>query len=159
MAESRLISYDKDKNVIKWYYEDHKTEEKVEVEETGKTLLEKLIVHIPDENYRMVRYYGFYNNKCQKLLDKIHELLGKEGKLSLDRYERKKKLNSKLSMLKFRQLSIDTYNRDPLKCKCGCTMIYDYSYNPLEGRINDREYRKECVNEMRYLWLQRICIT
>ena len=158
MAESRLTSYDKNTDIVEWYYEDHKTEERIEVVETGRSLLEKLIIHIPDENYRMVRYYGFYNNKCQKLLDKIHELLGKEGKLSLDRTERKNKLKAKFKLIRFRQLSIDTYNRDPLKCKCGSIMNYIWSYNPLEKRINDREYRKECIDEMRHLRIPRVYV-
>lgn len=157
MAESRIISYDKKNDDIKWFYEDHKTEKRIEVLEKGKSLLEKLIIHILDENFRMVRYYGFYNNKCQKLLDKVHELLGKKGKHSLDRVKRKNLLKSKFKMIRFRQLSIDSYNRDPLKCKCGSIMVYESSYNPLEGRINDRDYRKECINEMRSLRLRRIC--
>lgn len=54
MAESRIISYDKKNDDVKYFYEDHKTEKKIEIVEKGKSLLEKLIIHIPDENFRMV---------------------------------------------------------------------------------------------------------
>ena len=156
MAESRILSYDKDNDDILWYYEDHKTEEKIEVKETGLDLLKRMIIHIPDKHFHMVRCYGFYNSKCQDILDIVHSLLGKEGRKALDRKERKKRLEEKLEALKFRRLLIDTYNRDPLKCSCGSFMMYIYTYDPLEGKHNDREYRRSCIDEMRELRLRRI---
>ena len=72
MAESRLLSYDREDDIVRWFYDDHKTEERVEVEESGLELLKKMIIHIPDDNFRMNRYYGFYNNREQELLDKLH---------------------------------------------------------------------------------------
>ena len=59
MAESRILSYDKESDDVKWYYDDHKTDERIEVKETGIDLLKKMIIHIPDEGFRTVRYYGF----------------------------------------------------------------------------------------------------
>ena len=76
MAESRIVSYDKETDQVQWFYNDHKTEERIDVCETGKELLEKIFIHIPESHFRMVRYYGFYNNKKQDLLDKLHEQLG-----------------------------------------------------------------------------------
>ena len=81
MAESRITYYNKDSDDITRYYEDHKTEEKVEVKEFGLDLLKKMIIHIPEKGFRMVRYYGFYHPKCQDLLDEIHKLLGHEKKV------------------------------------------------------------------------------
>ena len=63
MAESRILSYNKQDDSIEWFYDDHTTEERIEVRESGLELLKKMIIHIPDDNFRMVRYYGFYNNK------------------------------------------------------------------------------------------------
>ncbi len=155
MAESRLLSYDKDANEVSWYYEDHKTNERVEVKETGKQLLEKMIIHIPDKDFRMVRYYGFYNNKCHDTLDKINELLGKEKSKYQTYLEKKKTLKIKLDKLKFRTQIADTYNRDIFKCGCGGTFKYTYTHNPLEGIKNDREYRTRCIDEMRKMRIQR----
>ena len=155
MAESRLLSYDSKTDNVLWWYEDHKTEEKIIVNETGKKLLGKMIIHIPDKDFKMTRYYGFYNNKCNDVLDIINELLGKENKIHHSKEQRKQLLKEKLDKLKFRTQIMDTYNRDVFKCKCGGTFEYIFTYNPLEGGSNDRQYRKNCIDEMRMLWLSR----
>lgn len=78
MAESRINSYNKLTDEVSWYYDDHTTNERITVNETGLDLVKKIIIHIPDKDFRMVRYYGFYNNKCIDTLDKVNKLLGKE---------------------------------------------------------------------------------
>lgn len=155
MAESRITSYDKKTDDVVWFYDDHKTEERIVVKEKGINLLKKMIIHIPDKNFRLVRYYGFYNNKCQDMLEKIHVLLGKESKRVKTKHVREKMLVAKLNKLKFRTMCIDSYNKDVLRCVCGCEMRYVDSYDPLDGITNDRKYREDCINEMRKLWLHR----
>ncbi len=155
MAESRLISYNKETDEVSWYYEDHKTEERIEVKETGKQLLEKMIIHIPNKQFRMVRYYGFYNNKCHNTLDDINKLLGKDKSKYQSYLEKKQILKQKLDKLKFRTQVADTYNRDVFKCGCGGTFRYTFTYNPLEGIKNDREYRNSCIDEMRKMRVPR----
>ena len=114
-----------------------------------------MIIHIPDKGFRMVRYYGFYHPKCQELLDEIHKLLGKEKKVYRDKEARKKQLKQKLDKLRFRTQMADTCNKDIFRCECGNTFYYVYTYNPLQGVSNDREYRKESIDEMRSLRLSR----
>ena len=115
-----------------------------------------MIIHIPDKNFRMIRYYGFYHPKCQNLLDDIHRLLGNEKKTYRNKTQRKQELKYKLDKLKFRTHMADTYNKDIFKCdECGNSFYYIYTYNPLEGIINDRQYRKDCIDEMRNLQLSR----
>lgn len=156
MAESRISLYNKDSDDITWYYEDHKTNKKIEVKEYGLDLLKKMIIHIPDKNFRMIRYYGFYHPKSQNLLDDIHRLLGNEKKTYRNKTQRKQELKYKLDKLKFRTHMADIYNKDIFKCdECGNSFYYIYTYNPLEGIINDRQYRKDCINEMRSLQLSR----
>ena len=48
-----------------------------------------MIIHIPDKDFRMTRYYGFYNNKCNDVLDAINELLGKQNKYHTNKIQRK----------------------------------------------------------------------
>lgn len=155
MAESRINRYDKESDTVEWFYDDHRTEERIIVKESGLDLLEKIIIHIPDTGFRMIRYYGFYNNKKQDLLNKLHEQLGRVRKISRDRNERKRSLRNKMNRLHFRTMCMDSYNRDILRCKCGAVMVYVDSYNPLDGRSNDRQYRQQCLDEMRQLWLRR----
>lgn len=155
MAESRITSYNKDTEDVVWFYDDHKTEERITVEEKGIDLLKRMIIHIPDKHFRLVRYYGFYNNKCQDTLEKIHELLGQNLRKAKTKEMRKKLLKSKLNKLKFRTMCIDSYNKDVLRCPCGCEMSYVDSYNPLDEVTNDRKYRQDCIDEMQEMWLHR----
>ncbi len=155
MAESRIVSYNKETDEVHWFYDDHKTEKRVDVYETGKDLLKKMFIHIPEDHFKMVRYYGFYSNREQDLLDKLHEQLGEVQHISSSRAERKKKLEKKLNKLKFRTMCLDSYNRDILRCKCGNIMVYVDSYNPLEKITYGRVYRTDCIYEMREMWLHR----
>ena len=155
MAESRISSYDKTTDTVEWFYNDHKTDERITVKESGLDLLKKIIIHIPEDGFRMIRYYGFYNNKEQELLNTLHDQLGRVRKIIRDRNDRKRALQQKMKKLHFRTMCMDSYNRDILRCKCGAVMIYVDSYNPLDGRSNDRQYRQECINEMRELRLRR----
>lgn len=156
MAESRLISYEKKSRTVSWYYNDHKTEERIDVTEPAIELLKKMIIHIPDEGFRCVRYYGFYNNKKKKQLDRIYELMGSEKKRSRDKRRREQERKEKLRKLRFRTSVCDTFNRDILLCKCGFIMKYADTYNPLEGLTNDRDYRKKCIDEVRKMRIPRI---
>ena len=114
-----------------------------------------MIIHILDKDFRMVRYYGFYNNKCHDTLDEINKLLNKSKSKYQSYLEKKIILKQKLDKLKFRTQVADTYNRDVFKCGCGGTFKFTYTYNPLEGRRIDRKYREDSINEMRSLWIQR----
>ena len=156
MAESRITSYDRSTGEVVWFYDDHKTEEKIIVKENSRELLKKIFIHIPEKHFRMVRYYGFYNNKCHQLLDLIHEQLGKDKNKDYSKDTREKYRKAKMNKLKYRTWIRDSYNRDVLLCSCGSTMKYIDSYDPLEGRQNDRAYRKECIDEMRALRIPRI---
>ena len=155
MAESRIISYDEDTDDVCWFYDDHATNERITVKEKGIDLLKKMIIHIPDENFRMVRYYGFYNQKKQDTLYKIHELLGNPKKLHEDKKERKKKLKQKLSKHHYRTMMMDSYNRDILRCKCGSLLVYVDTYDPLQTATNDRNYRQSCIDDMRKMQIRR----
>ena len=156
MAESRLISYDKKTKTVAWYYNDHKTEKREVVVEPAIELLKKMIIHIPDEGFRCVRYYGFYNNKKKNQLERIYELMGNEKKRSRDKRKREQQRKEKLRKLRLRTSVCDTFNRDILLCKCGFIMKYTDTYNPLKGITNDRTYRQKCIDEVREMRIPRI---
>ena len=155
MAESRLISYDKKTNIVKWWYEDHRTEQRIEVTESGRSLIEKLIVHIPEKHFRMIRYYGFYNPKNVDTLDHIHEMLGEDRHKDYSRKTRDRVKSASMNKLKFRTFLLDSFNRDILRCPCGDTLLYVSTYNPLEKKTNDRAYRQCCIDEMRSMSIRR----
>ena len=122
MAQSRIIHYNKKTDEVTWYYDGHKTNERITINETGRELMKKMIIHILETGFHMVRYYGFYNNKEQDVLNRVHELLGQHQKFERTLTQRKANLQYKLKKLRFRTLCYDTYNHDMLKCRCGHLM-------------------------------------
>ena len=155
MAENRISSYEKDTDKVEWYYDDHETEERKYVFETGLDLLKKMIIHIPDEGFRTIRFYGFYNNKKKKQLERIYELMNQTRQASRLKRQREKEKREKLNKIRFRTSVCDEFNKDMLRCKCGSILVYTDSYNPLEGKTNDRAYRQNCIDEMYKLWVHR----
>lgn len=122
MASSRILNYDKDKKMIHYYYEHHKTKERVDVEEDIFEFMKKLIVHIPEAQFKMIRYYGIYATCNHHHKDEV------KRKLALQNTTHLKKLS-------YRQELIDTFHTDPLLCECGHYMEYiDYWVPPSKRR-------------------------
>ena len=153
MAESRIVEYNPDTKMIHWFYNRHEDDERIDVKEHVYCFLQKVILHCPNENFKMTRYYGYYSNRFRSSLDKIYELYGiKRKKHIKNTKERKEIYKKKINELKYRSHMIKSYSKDPLLCKCGELMIYSYSYNPFEGgTVNDRQYRQKCLHELRRL--------
>lgn len=84
----------------------------------------------------------------------MHFLESKRIRIILVKLE--KKLKNKLNKFRYRTHLIDSFNRDPIQCKCGAIMQYTYTYNPLEDKRNDRTYRKRCIDEMMRMYKRRI---
>ena len=153
MAESRIVSYNEKTKQIHWYYHKHEDDTRVDVHQHVQYFLNDLILHCPDENFKMTRYYGFYSNRYRPTLDKIYEIYGikKKRKLKTTK-ERKEIIKKKCEALKYRCNMIQSYQKDPILCSCGSQMVYSYTYNPFEGGIsNDRRYREDCIRKSRRL--------
>ena len=69
MAENRIIKYEDDKKMIRWWYNRHEDEKYIEVYENAENFINNLILHCPGENFKMVRYYGFYLNRNKKYMN------------------------------------------------------------------------------------------
>lgn len=107
MAQSRISHYD-GSNVTFWYqrHEDH---QKVVETISAVEFIKRLIIHIPNQQFKTVRYYGLYAKK-HKHHPKLHKLISH-------------------SILKVRQMTkswrtriLLSFGYDPLKCCCGHTM-------------------------------------
>lgn len=121
MTQSRIEAYIPEEDSVLWHYMDHETEEKVDMLDSAISFMKKLILHIPDEQFKMIRYYGAYaakNHKYRKLVRHI----------TLKKKSIKSKLLANLS--KYRQAMMLQFNRDPLRCRCGCEMEFVESYTP-----------------------------
>ena len=112
MAESRILDYDGE-YVTFWYqrHEDNKlVKECIHVYDFFK----RLIIHIPNENFKTVRYYGIYSKK-HKFHDKMIMLVKSQI------HKLRNSLNS------WRMMIIKDFDIDPLTCpKCGNLMLWQY---------------------------------
>ena len=112
IANSRIDKYDGDS--VTFHYNRH--EDDVYVEETIPALdfIRRLIVHIPEKNFKMMRYYGLYakhHKQESKLFKRNKNLSGPEYKDFFSLW------------LKWRALILSCFKIDPLRCpKCGKTM-------------------------------------
>ncbi len=131
IAESRIIDYD-GKNVTIKYVPHGETKEVVETM-TAAEFIQRLIIHIPETHFKMMRNYGIYsrNNGRAKRIER--RLISKE------KYKRLKRMKT----WQFRMMM--EYDRNPLKCECGALMKKDGIVVPGE-RKNTERYRWEGQN-------------
>ena len=110
MAESRIIDYDGE--YVTFWYQRHEDDliiiEKIHAYE----FISRIIVHIPDYNFKQIRFYGAYHNSTILKIDVV-KLLPKE------KAEYKRILNN------WRSLILLSFKSDPLICPvCKNIMIY-----------------------------------
>lgn len=110
MAESRIIDYDGE--FVTFWYQRHNDDliiiEKIHAFE----FISRLIIHIPDYNFKQIRFYGAYHNSTILKID-VAKLLTKE------------KANYKIKLNNWRSLILLSFKSDPLNCPvCENIMIY-----------------------------------
>ena len=78
----------------------------------------RLIRHIPEPQFKTIRYYGFYASKKHKLYDSCKKLINSI------------KLPIIKSLNRWQLLLMRTFNTNPLKCDiCNNIMKYERCYN------------------------------
>lgn len=115
MAQSRITNYD-GKDVTYWYqrHEDNKI---IFVTEHAHKFIEKLIIHIPEKGFNMLRYYGLYAMPDKRTANLIH--LVRNRSRSFERFSRLWAVRIEIA-----------FHRDPLKCPCGGYMEFENIYVP-----------------------------
>ncbi|MBK2357802.1 transposase [Francisella hispaniensis] len=89
--------------MLKFRFLNHRNSRHQNLELTMDEFLERFIKHIPEKDFRMIRYYGFLSNSIRgKLLPKIYQLLGQKLKVKFD--------------ISYQPMSLLSFNVDPLKC-------------------------------------------
>lgn len=126
IATSRIDAYDGE-NVTFHYtrHEDHKT-----ITETVPALnfIQRLIVHIPEKHFKMLRYYGIYDkhHKQEKLLRKC---ISEKKRVFLN------------SIQDWRNSILLSFGYDPLRCsECGTSMLVLEVYHKKTALFE--QYRK-----------------
>ncbi|WP_162151213.1 transposase [Haploplasma modicum] len=105
--------------LVTWTYTPHEAPRKqIVITESVYDFIAKLVRHIPDQGFHVLRYYGFYANRSSYSLTKKKKLF--------DKLELAKSKTSN----KWRIMIKNTYKYDPLLCPCGQVMILnlDMSY-------------------------------
>ena len=75
MAENRIIKYEDDKKMIRWWYNRHEDEKYIEVYENAENFINNLILHCPDENFKKLleKVYELYEIKKKKRIRNLKE--------------------------------------------------------------------------------------
>lgn len=107
MAQSRIINYDGE--FVTFYYDRHTDYHRVTETVHAFELIKKLIIHIPDEQFKMIRYYGIYSKKHQHS-SKLYLLVSREKQQFLKNHSH------------WRARLLQSFGIDPLVCSCGHTM-------------------------------------
>ena len=109
IAESKLKHYSGEDIVFS--FKNHTTGKYQDKSMNIFVFIAKFIQHIPDQGFRMIRYYGFLANRVRRtLLNTVYSAL-KQAK----KYDFKKP--------SYVILMIKSFGKDPLSCiHCGCTM-------------------------------------
>ena len=117
-ASYRIL--DIEDNYILFWYQRHENDkyvvEKIHIFE----FIGRFIKHIPERQFKTIRYYGFYSSKKHLLYETAKKLI-----------EKTKKTFYK-SLTKWRNLMVISFGRDPLKCSCGTIMKFQYRVPRLE---------------------------
>jgi hypothetical protein len=69
IANSRITFYNEE--IVRFYYLDHKTKKRIVCELKVFDFVASVVQHIPDKNFKMVRYYGLYSRKGVSKVRKI----------------------------------------------------------------------------------------
>lgn len=110
MAESRIIDYDG--TYVTFWYQRHEDNLIIIEKLHAFEFIARIIVHVPEANYKQIRFYGAYHNST-KLKIKLFTLLPKH----ISDF-RKKSIN-------YRTLIILSFSKDPLFCPdCNKEMVY-----------------------------------
>lgn len=115
-AQYRIIDIDNNDFISFWYqrHEDNKfVVEKIHIFE----FIARLIRHIPQPQFKTIRYYGFYASRKHKLYNKCRKLIANF------------KVPFLKSLNKWRNLILISFKVDPLVCpKCKTIMTYESGF-------------------------------
>jgi hypothetical protein len=144
LAQSRIIDYTGD--TVSFTYTPHDSSQLITETISVFEFIKKLIIHIPERNFKMIRYFGFYCTHNPKHIQYL-----KHAK----KFEPFRLLKLKSIHKSWRKLTTFTFGHDPLKCiYCGDNLelidlfcdprkikyyftIYDRWVDPYLERVNN----------------------
>lgn len=109
IATSRIDSYDGD--FVTFHYNRHEDDAYVEETLPVMEFIERLIRHIPEKHFKMIRYGGIYA-RHREIDKKLYRIISRE------------KHRIFRSFNQWRTAILSAFGYDPLKCECGTTMLF-----------------------------------
>ena len=109
IATSRIDKYDGDS--VTFHYNRHEDDKYVEETLPVMDFIQRLIQHIPEKHYKMIRYGGLYA-RHREIDKKLYRAVPRE------------KHRIYRSFNQWRTAILSSFGYDPLKCECGTTMLF-----------------------------------
>lgn len=136
IAESKLRHYDG--NTVRFAYLDHTSKSYQQFKCSAEEFIARFIRHIPDINFRLIRYYGFLANRVRsKLLPLVYQFIQQDN-------SQKSKAPSWASLM------VDNFNLNPLTCiLCQSPLLL--------AAICFKKSRAELMKYHRQLALMKVC--
>lgn len=114
MAESRILDYDGD--FVTFWYQRHEDDIIVIEKIHSYEFIHRLIIHIPEPNFKYIRFYGAYHNSTKINVEMV-------------KFIDNDRINFKKSINKWRCKILINFHFDPLICSnCSQEMLYYKSY-------------------------------
>ena len=128
IATSRIDNYDGD--TVTFHYNRHEDNKYIEETLPAIDFIKLLILHIPEKNFKMTRYYGLYA-RSRENDKKINLAIAKEKRKTI------------LSFNRWRDCTLSSFGYDPLKCPCcGETMLFLEFYHKHQHISLNEMYEK-----------------
>ena len=116
VAESRILDYDG--KFVTFWCQRHNDDLIIIEKVSAYEFIKRIIIHIPDYNYKQIRFYGAYHNSTII-------------KVNLNMYIPKEKVKFKKYFNTWRFLLINSFKKDPLNYpNCNSIMLYYDSVFP-----------------------------
>lgn len=128
IAESRIENYDGKE--VRFWYERHDNGERVEVVMLVFEFIGRLVRHIPERQFKLVRHYGIYSRGRKR-----------KAQLIISVWRKFKRIQNKRTY--WRERISKTFGQDPLICpKCGEEMVMDDIVYEKYGSMLNRMRRR-----------------
>lgn len=136
ISEGRIDRFDPGNDTVTWHYDPHEDDTCEECDRKGRQyvtdsvdrFIARLIVHIPDDRFQQIRYYGFYSNRGKT---RPHH-----RRMSTDEENREV-----LEFLRWERMLMSMYGYSPMICDCGARMHINHQLSYFPG-MNFEEWKK-----------------
>ncbi|MFC1566533.1 IS91 family transposase [bacterium] len=121
IAETRISHYNG--NSVSFWFDDKHLQKKVFITLSTTDFIKRLIRHIPDKNFKQIRYFGIFANRVKsKLCNIVRNILNK------------KFIPVANTILSWRQRLTQLNGSDPLACpNCKSIMQFSFALFPIRG--------------------------